>query len=194
MLESIKKLGQYIEAADLGGWMLVIAAIGIISVATLVPAWMDLEQIRYQHDLLAAQLEQNQAYHANFVAFNEALDRNDPLLLERLAWRELHLKSVNTTSLDFLPSDQGLTPRPPVDVWLLPRNVTTPVSPPYQRWQASRLMRIGSNATLILLIIGGLLAIAGLVSSLRQSTRPIENRPDDKYDMPEDADLIAEIL
>lgn len=87
---------------------LIVWAAGVVLVAAvlLLPAYQENREVAWQRDLLRLQAdrlgEQNDGYHETVAA----LEGEDPVLLERLAYTYLHLKPKGTILLEDM--DQGI--------------------------------------------------------------------------------------
>lgn len=82
------------------------AGVSLVAAVLLLPAYQENREVAWQRDLLRLQAdrlgEQNDSYHETVAA----LEGEDPVLLERLAYTYLHLKPRGTILLDDL--DQGI--------------------------------------------------------------------------------------
>ena len=101
MLRAIwDSLSDGIERIDLAGWLLLFAGAATVAVTTLTPVAMDVASIRAQRDVLVAEADRLDAELANYRAFTRAVRGGDALLLQRLAWHDLHLKPTGARVLD----------------------------------------------------------------------------------------------
>ena len=80
-----------LDRMDAGGWLLLLAGVAVVTLVVLMPARLDVEDLEAQRDTLATQLSLLEARHADHLAFQEAVESGDPILLRRLGWHHLHL-------------------------------------------------------------------------------------------------------
>jgi len=73
-------------------WMLMLAGMALLSMAILIPAWLEARELNWQHEVMKLQLERLQQQETQYQQFLEALEAEDPTVLERLALAHLHLK------------------------------------------------------------------------------------------------------
>jgi hypothetical protein len=159
-------LSDRIERIDLAGWLLLVAGAATVVIATLTPLAVDAASIRAQRDVLVAEGDRLEAELANYRAFTRAVREGDPLLLQRLAWHDLHLKPAGARVLDGV-HPMATSPRTPVEHWLREPATFDPTSPPRVH---SRLVRLTTgHYRPHLFAIGAFLAAAGVVYPLRSS-------------------------
>lgn len=153
------------DRLDLGGWLLVISGVLIIGVTTLTPAWLQVRELEIQQQQLAHTASQLELYHQNYEAVLRAIERSDPLIMQRLAWH--HLKEsprgeilVSTEYID------RYAPAPTIDDWVRPASINLP--PTSSTTPApladTKLTRLISGPTRPwVLAFGGWLVLMGLV-------------------------------
>lgn len=95
MFRLVRQFGDLLDAIDLGGWLCVSCGVTILAVTVLAPAWLDVRQLRYERSILTRQAALLEARERNYETFVIAVERNDPMLLQRLAWRHLRLKPAD---------------------------------------------------------------------------------------------------
>lgn len=95
MLRFFGKLGALLDALDLGGWLCVVSGMLIVAVTVLAPAWLDVRELRHEQAILRRHAAMLEARRQNYEAFVEAVERDDPMLLTRLAWHHLRLKPAD---------------------------------------------------------------------------------------------------
>jgi hypothetical protein len=83
----------------LPGWLLLLAGLSLLALMLLTPVWMSCQQLAWQHQLMGRQVEQLAAQKQRYQQFNAALARDDPVLIERLAYTHLRLKPVDKAFL-----------------------------------------------------------------------------------------------
>lgn len=108
-----------LDRCDAGGWLLLLTGCAVMSMTLLAPAWVDVRQLADQRNALDNDLRRIHAQVGNYIAFTQAIQDGDPILLQRLAWHQLHLKPAGAIPLDGLgPADQLMSQTP--DQWLRP--------------------------------------------------------------------------
>jgi len=165
MLHRLRHLGRWLDAADVGGWLMIYGGLGLIGLTLLTPAWLDLRHVAHDRRRVQAHWQQLRDQHLRYAAFLDAARSDDPLLLQRLAWWELNLKPAGVEPLlppqlakgrlgSFQQMLAAPTESPPTD--------TRANDPP-----ASRLVRwtTGPHRP-ILLVAGAVLIGLGLISNL----------------------------
>lgn len=164
------------------GWLLVLCGLAIVGAAVLIPAWLEVRQLTWQHDVMALQAGQLETQAQGYERFREALASDDPVLLERLAYVHLRLKPAGVTPLFATSSRRGqeasiLDPSASIDAWLhtpLPQEGVD--YRPYQPIQ-SRMVRLTTGLSRLVVLGAGLCFIAaGLAAT------PM---PDDRHLRPE---------
>ena len=86
-------------------WVFVTVGVGAIAAATLIPAYLDTLDTREQRKLIEIKAQQLREERDRYNDFYLALQANDPILLERLAFTQLRLKPVGTDTADLGPID-----------------------------------------------------------------------------------------
>lgn len=94
--------------AALPGWLLLGAGLALMAAVVLTPAWLDWHKLAWQREVVEAQSEHLAAQAARYERFHVALRRDDPVVLERLAYVELGLKPADKTPLPGAPLTPGL--------------------------------------------------------------------------------------
>jgi hypothetical protein len=171
--------------ASTPGWLLLVAGMAITSTGIFAEDWSRNHAILWQRDVVRTQAQQIAEQKTNYILFNTALAKEDPILLERLAMTQLRLKpeqidvpgvskpillasntaSANAAKPKPLPQSRNLPPIIPVEDLL-----THPVSHPgvnISQYQAptSTLLNICSGNSRLVVIAAGILCIfAGLIS------------------------------
>ena len=89
------------------GWLFAVAGLALIALTMLTPAWMDLERLRWQRDVMAEQVEALGKQQDRHAAFLEAIDRHDPVVLEHLAYTQLRYKPSGVEILETAGPDSA---------------------------------------------------------------------------------------
>ncbi len=172
-------LGRAIDA--LPGTVMVLAGVVLIGMATLVPAWRELDRLDAQRTFIAEQAEALSTQQQRYEDFHAALVAEDPVLLERLAYTQLRREPVDRETVSrrgvseagASASAEGLSaldrlPPGDIDRWL---RVEPPspgeslsASPEALAGQSSsRMVRLaGGTMRFALLGAGALCVVAGL--------------------------------
>lgn len=85
------------------GLLFVAVGMSLLAAAVLIPAWQDNRKLTQRHDVLEHQAELMAAQRERYVEFHDALAANDPQLLQRLAFSQLHVRPVEG---DVWPGDE----------------------------------------------------------------------------------------
>lgn len=164
-----KTADRAIERMDLGGWLMLIAGGLLIALAVLTPVKLEVQRLAHQQQIMQEHLGALTTENDNYVRLIGAVKSNDPLLLQRLAWNELHLKPAGTQTIDgLLPSEPGATST--YQQWLTPAEPDlAPVDRAFYAAHDSALVRLmtGKKRPLIM-IAGAVLLGMGLITSLRE--------------------------
>jgi hypothetical protein len=167
---ALRSMGKLMERADAGGWMMMLAGVAILAITILAAPLIELRAMQHQHDMLAEKAQTLQRQHDSYTQIVEGLDATspDPLLVQRLAWFELHLKPVGTHPLgDRLPGDPDHGAH--FERWESLSAARTPaaVGPDIPQ---SRLVRLttGRKRPLVL-VLGTVLIGMGMITSLRRT-------------------------
>jgi len=154
----VEQLGEGLERADAGGWALLTAGLMLFAVTALAPTWVELTDARSQRADLADRRRQIEADRHRTERLIQLVREGDPLLLQRLARRELHLQPASMVLGDHVrvvpdpqtrPAPAGRRPESPV------RHATL------VRWTSGRSRRLLFIASVALMGMG-------LLSSFRR--------------------------
>jgi len=163
-------IGYVLDRLDLGGWILLLSGWAIVASTVLVPAWRSVCEMEYQTDELQIRLDLLSRQRENYEGFIEAYEDGDPLLMQRLAWHQLHVKPPEAELLSPAP----LIDAPPdpinVDRWVQPLDVV-PLPKPHRVDPLADAPFINSRLAELLtgprrpyvLGLGGLLILLSLV-------------------------------
>lgn len=188
MLTPLRHLGDLLDRIDLGGWFMMFGGFAIIAVTVLVPAWRDVSELHRQRELIAREVELLQMQQNNYVELTKAINQNDPLLLQRLAWDQLRQQPIGGQLLSHNASAIGPNQSlPTVDQWVqasLPPLAMKLSEPDRLIAVKSKLMKLitGSSRPWVL-AFGGWLILMGVL---------LNPGPDDGADEDGDMDVDAD--
>lgn len=179
----LKQLGDLLDRIDLGGWLLLSLGIAIVGATVLTPAWLEVQSMAAQRDMLAYQ---SAALKHKAEAYRELIaeiEKGEPILMQRLAWREFQLKPIAAEPVCEDPSVRG----PRVDEWIRTTDAPPPPEPTVAYWhQDSRLLRMltGSPRPWVL-AFGGWLLMMGLLLNpmMRSHAEPGGEEADEGVDL-----------
>lgn len=161
----LRGVSDGIERADLGGWLPLLGGLGLIALTVLAPAYRDVQQARTQRARLnleaVAHVEQLRRYEELIASVR----RDDPIILQRLAWHELRLKPVGAEVLGGRPADRR--PRAAYDQWVQPHRAAIASEPPLLPPDSLADRLVNGPRRPVLLVIGAALIGYGLFTSLR---------------------------
>ena len=86
-------------AAHLPGWVFVISGLTLIGLTVLLPVKRNLDQMQWRRELMRVQAGRMGEQETAYGQFHAALASDDPILLQRLAYYQLHLKPAGTEPL-----------------------------------------------------------------------------------------------
>ncbi len=152
------------------GWLYLAAGLVLCAAGVLLPAATGSEDLRVQLDQLeAAQAAASQRLAA-YAEFVEALERDDPALLRRLAAAHLNIVPAGETPL-LISSTASQTEREWIDA-LVPS-----VSVPQARPRTSMLALLSAGRARLWLLGGGILAVfVGLVLGVSREVAVADSR------------------
>lgn len=87
-------LGERV-AEQLPGWMFVAVGMSLLGAAVLAPAWWANRDLRWQHAVMRQQAERMEAQAERYAEFEVALAADDPQLIQRLAYSQLHYRPAD---------------------------------------------------------------------------------------------------
>jgi hypothetical protein len=148
------------------GWLFTIAGLAVMVSAALLPAELDLHDLRQQRAAIAARESWNRERLAAYDRFLGELDRRDPALLRRLAASQLNLMPkgeqplLMATSIEHTVSDWIEATVPPMEFQPQPAPDTL-------------LARLAEGQRRLWLMAGGAMSVfLGLVLGFGVSPRP----------------------
>ncbi|MEX2215385.1 MAG: hypothetical protein WD768_14730 [Phycisphaeraceae bacterium] len=86
------------------GWACLLIGMAIVAALAIVPAWLDLQQAEWERGFIELCRSRQQETVEGYEQFALALQSNDPVLLERLAFEQLRQKPAHG-SLVKLPDE-----------------------------------------------------------------------------------------
>ena len=86
-------------AAHLPGWLFFACGLALVGLTVLLPLKADLDQMQWRRDLMRSQANHLGAQETSYGQFHAAVTSDDPILLQRLAYYQLHLKPAGTQPL-----------------------------------------------------------------------------------------------
>ena len=102
------------RVSRLPGWLFLVGGLALIALALLTPAWVDCCQLRWQRDMLGDRVEGWANVKQRCQQYHEALQSDDPVLIECLAFDHLRFKPVGSTVLtDETRTDEDWTASSP---------------------------------------------------------------------------------
>ncbi len=76
----------------LAGWLPLLGGLTLLAITLLTPEWLGWRELVWQRDMLRLQAESLETQRDRYAMFHEALQADDPVLLERLAYTQLRYK------------------------------------------------------------------------------------------------------
>jgi hypothetical protein len=165
MVKELKQFGDAIDRSGVAGWMLLLSGFFIVAVTVLAPAWMDLKRIEAEVAVLDRQQQTLEMRHINTQAFVRAVERDDPILMQRLVWHHLNLKPEGAEPVELSITQESRPSPPPIEQWVRPNlgpvdGAAAAVAP----YPDSRLVRLTTGPTRAwTLAFGGWLILLGLL-------------------------------
>ncbi len=159
------------------GWLVLLCGMTILAGVVLMPQWWSNRQLDARRDLMARQLELMDDQRQRYEEFNSALAADDPLLLERLAYSQLHWRpaegelwpqqehvALASNSLSFTGvCDDHLAESASVDAVLTEPGQQMRAQPQVSEQKPTRLVRLTSGfSRWVLMAAGMMFTIAGL--------------------------------
>jgi hypothetical protein len=196
MFPTFRKFGDFLDRIDVGGWLMLSLGVFIIALTVLAPAYLDVRKLQAQHEVLHRQASLLLIRQQNYIAFARALERGDPLLIQRVSMQQLHLKPVGTDPLD----DASAAPTSKsIDGWMNPQLDAIPISS--LTLPDTRLVRLVTGPPRPwVLAFGGWLVLMGLLITPKFVARDlavedltIEEQADDAPLRPLSFDAAAEM-
>lgn len=172
MFYLFRKFGDLLDALDVGGWLCLGLGASIVAVTVLAPAWKENQRLRYEQSILHRQTVLMELKSENYGNFIQAVENNDPLLLQRLAWSQLQLMPAGSEPIEWIARNP-LIRDVRVDPWLEPSVAQLP--PVEQAFQLpdTRLVRwVTGPSRPWVMAFGGWLILLGLLVNPRRPQEP----------------------
>jgi len=138
------------------GWLPLLAGAFLLALALLTPAWLQNRQLAAEVRTLERQAAHFETLAGDYRHVSEAIDQQDPLLMQRIAWHYFALKPAGRRVL-FVDEQAPWPTRnaEPVEQWLhRPPPTPEPVEMPGARWAR---LATGANRLPLALAAGCLL-------------------------------------
>lgn len=84
----------------LPGWLFLVAGVAMVSLTVIMPTRQHLVQLKGQLHQMRTHAKHMGDEESAYQRFHLALRTDDPIVLRRLAYHELHLKPVGSDSMD----------------------------------------------------------------------------------------------
>ncbi|MHC4997188.1 MAG: hypothetical protein ACYTGQ_19290 [Planctomycetota bacterium] len=163
MAKTLNFIGDTLDRVDAAGWLLLVCGVAVIAITVLIPPWLSEKQLESQAQALYRQACLDEILLTNSQAFVRALERGDPLLMQRLAYHHLNLKPIGAEVIfdSALQTDQ---PVPSMDQWVRPTLAPIHVNAEKYTLPDTRLVRLITGASRPwVLAMGGWLVLMGLL-------------------------------
>ncbi|CAN0447274.1 unnamed protein product, partial [Ectocarpus fasciculatus] len=151
---------------------MVLGGLVLIAMATLVPAWRELDRLDAQRSFIAEQAEALTEQQQRYEDFHAALVAEDPVLLERLAYTQLRREPVDRETVHASRTDESVMadglPPGDIDRWLRveppsPGELWSESPEALAEQSPSRMVRLaGGTMRFVLFAAGGLCVVSGL--------------------------------
>ena len=76
----------------LPSWLFLLGGLLLAAAVLLLPTYLGLRELSWRHEVMQAQAAMLEAQRADYSAFLDAVEADDPTVLERLAYTQLRLK------------------------------------------------------------------------------------------------------
>ena len=87
----------------LAGWLPLLGGLTLLAMTLLTPEWLAWRELVWQRDMLRLQAQSLEKQRDSYAMFNDALQADDPVLLERLAYTQLRYKPTGKALInDFM--------------------------------------------------------------------------------------------
>lgn len=178
-LPPVKRLIEAV-APHVPGWLLLVSGLAMVAAAAVTPATLELRELNWRLELMRQQEQALAQQREAYDLFVGALEQDDPVLLERLAFVNLRLKPAGVEPACPTTASVSAAAEAAVEDWLhvdLPQEGVDYAPLPEVK---SRLVRLSTGTSrLILAAAGFAFALAGVASTpgnpyahLRPELRP----------------------
>ncbi|MEX2672390.1 MAG: hypothetical protein WD294_09805 [Phycisphaeraceae bacterium] len=182
MFALLRQIGDALDRIDLAGWTLTLSGMIVVAVTVITPAYLEARQIEAQCIVLRQAATRTDSHYQNYIAFDQALRRNDPLLLERLAWHHLRMRPAGTDAMETL-EDPWLVPS--VDQWVAPPSESIMIPAEIKLPDSTLVRLITAEPRPWVLAFGAWLILVGLLINPTVASR--DDEEDDAADEDEEA-------
>lgn len=167
--------GDTLDRVDAAGWLLLICGVAVITITVLTPPWLSEKQLESQAQALYRQACLEEIQLTNSQAFVRALERGDPLLIQRLAYHHLNVKPQTAETI-FESPNLTHRPVPSMDQWVRPNLPPIRINTKSYTLPDTHLVRLITGASRPwVLAMGGWLVLMGLLMN-----------PKNEYELEED--------
>ena len=158
------------------GWLFLLAGLGLVAAAILVPAEDRLLEATWRRDRAHAMVEHREQRLERYRTYLAAIERGDEAVVRSLARSQLNLVSLDREQAEPLPEQH--------DISIFERIEPAPPTPPKRRRADSKLLRWSTDETgrLWLIACGSVAILMGLLPP----TRPAARREDEFIEETED--------
>ena len=80
--------------AGVPSWLFLLSGLVLLGLLVLAPIWRSTDQLRQQFQLMQMQVEHLKQQEHHYQLYYESLVQGDPMVLEQLAFTQLHLKPM----------------------------------------------------------------------------------------------------
>ena len=99
----------------LAGWLPLLGGLTLLAMTLLTPEWLGWRELVWQRDMLNLQAESLEKQRDRFAMFNQSLEADDPVLLERLAYTQLRYKPAGKALMSDIVLAAGPLANPQAD-------------------------------------------------------------------------------
>ncbi|MEX0777708.1 MAG: hypothetical protein WD042_18545 [Phycisphaeraceae bacterium] len=160
-------------------WVMLLVGIATVAATLLVGPYLDNQRLAQQRDQIEHQVTRLVDHRDSYRRMLDALDSDDPILLQRLAYHYLRLKPVGVTVMNQQRALSGVIrpvaePVTTIDTWIQRDMPAPPPMAEAPSWLDSRVIRFTTGPLRPLVAAFGAVAIAiGLVPiGLKRSPQP----------------------
>jgi len=110
-------IARRLDRLDAGGWLLLLCGAAVVALTVLTPPYLAVRRLEAQCQVMHLHELALQEQQDSYVRFVDAVQRNDPMLIQRLAWHQLNLRPARSQPLD-RPIPVIDRPVPTIDQWV----------------------------------------------------------------------------
>ena len=153
------------------GWLFIGIGLSLLALTAIVPGWLSCRELAWQRDVMLEQLSRLETQQQRYAAFHAAVDAEDPVLLERLAFTVMRQKPVGkdvlVTEASFGEPILGIEGGW-IDQWLREPMPVVGLDLPGYSPVNTRLTRISTGTSRLVLMLAGAAALAAGIWTSRQ--------------------------